>query len=302
MRNARKIVFLHHKTINMKNIKFLTLIGLLSFGALFLTNCGSGSDDEVAPKPVLNFIGGSEYIDEDVSLSANTEFTMAITATHTSNMKTLTVTKSIDGGAEVSLIDSSISTKSITQVDVMGITEATEGLEVYTFTVADKDGNSTSKTITITNIGDGGADLAVLEKDNDNNPFRVYNFKGPNAGAYQIGVGSLTSGEPDNLKDIQDSTANDEIATWPARWTSRNGTTFKKASASAWATITNQKEISNAWDAAGEAMTEIDVEDEASYILNIKNAGKFALVTITDVVETSGNNSDYVEFIYKYEQ
>ncbi|MDB9882335.1 hypothetical protein OAD66_04285 [Bacteroidia bacterium] len=286
----------------MKNIKFLSLMVLLSVGAIFLTNCGTGTDEGPAPKPTLDFLGGASYVDEDASFTSGTEFTMAITATHSSNIKSFTVTKEVNGGAAEILVDSTMSTKSISKFEVTDTTEAIAGNEVYTFTVSDKDGNSTSKSITITNLGDGSKDLAVIVKDNDDATIKVYNFKGPKQGAYEIGQGPLSSSDPDSGKDIQDSTATSETSSWPARWTSRNGTTFKLVSSSAWNTITNDLEIKAAWDAAGTAESVINVTDGDSYILNIKNSGKYALVTVTDVVTTSGDNNDYVEFMYKYEQ
>ena len=85
----------------------------------------------------------------------------------------------------------------------------------------------------------------VFEFENDGTtPFRVYNFRGVKSGAYGITIGgNVLSNEPNSDKDIQDSTALAETSNWPARWTSRNGTTFKVASNSAWATITNEKKF-----------------------------------------------------------
>lgn len=287
----------------MKNIKLLSLFTLLSFGAFFLSNC-TGTEEEPDPKPVVNFLGGSAYLSEDATFAANTPFTVGITASHTENIVSFKVVQSLDGTPSVELVDSAdFRTKNFTY-DFEGTTGTEAGTEIYEFIVADKDGNSTTKTITITNIGDGGADLSVLEEDNNGDPFRVWNFAGPNAGAYEIGVGSLTSGESNSQKDIQDSISADEIQeqTWPARWTSRNGTTFKKAADNAWSTITNERGIEEAWNAAGEAQASVEVEDGASYILKLKGGDKYALVTITAVEETTGNNLDYVQFIYKYMQ
>ena len=78
----------------MKNIKFLSMIGLLAFGSLLLTNCSDG--DEPDPSPVLNFLGGS-YISSNTSLAANTDFAIAVTANHTKNIKSLKVIQSLDG-------------------------------------------------------------------------------------------------------------------------------------------------------------------------------------------------------------
>ncbi len=285
----------------MKNVKFLSLIALLSFGAFFLSNC-TGTEDDPDPVPVVNFLGGADYLSNDATLTANTPFTVGIAANHTSNIVSFKVVQSLDGTPSVDLVDSAdFKTENFTY-NFEGVTGADAGTEIYEFIVADKDGNSTTKTITITNIGDGGADLAVLEEDNNGDPFRVYNFKGVEAGAYEIGIGTLTSGEPDAQKDIQDSTRNDEIANWPARWTSRNGTTFKKVADNAWTTITNERGIEEAWNAAGEAETAILMEDGANYILKLKGGDKYALVSVTKIEETTGNNSDYVQFIYKYVQ
>jgi hypothetical protein len=288
----------------MKNIKLLSLFALVTLGAVFISSCGTTDDDTPAPKPVLNFLGGSEFIDEDISKTSDQPFKIAITANHTSNIKTFTVTQSIDGGAEIPLLDSSLSEKIIAEYIYNGTTAATAGTETCTFTVADKDGNSTSKSITITNLGNPGLNLDVLTVDNDGATFKVYNFQGSLKGAYGITLGgSLSSTEPNAGKDIQDSTTAAETSSWPARWTSRNGTTFKKVSASSWASITNDSEIAAAW-ASGETPTSfVNIANGDVYLLNLQSSGSYALVEITDVVSTAGaDNNDYVEFKYKKQQ
>jgi hypothetical protein len=288
----------------MKNIKLLSIFALVALGAVFITSCGTTDDNTPAPKPVLNFLGGSEFIDEDISKTADQSFKIGITANHTSNIKTFTITQSINGGAEIPLLDSSLSEKIIAEYIYNGTTAATAGTETYTFTVADKDGNSTSKSITITNLGDPGLNLDVLTVDNDGATFKVYNFQGGLKGAYGITLGgSLSSTEPNAGKDIQDSTKSAETSSWPARWTSRNGTTFKKVSASSWSSVTNDSEIAAAWAAGGTPTTFVSVTNGDVYLLNLKSAGSYALVEITDVVSTAGaDNNDYVEFKYKKQQ
>ncbi|MFT7100654.1 MAG: hypothetical protein ACJA19_001156 [Bacteroidia bacterium] len=288
----------------MKNIKLLSLFALVTLGAVFISSCGTTDDDTPAPKPVLNFLGGSEFIDEDISKTFDQPFKIGITANHTSNIKTFTITQSIDGGVEIPLLDSSLSEKIIAEYIYNGTTAATAGTEIYTFTVADKDGNSTSKSITITNLGDPGLNLDVLTVDNDGATFKVYNFQGGLKGAYGITIGgSLSSTEPNAGKDIQDSTTSAETSSWPARWTSRNGTTFKKVSASSWESITNDSEIAAAW-ASGETPTSsVNITNGDVYLLNLQSSGSYALVEITDVVSTAGaDNNDYVQFKYKKQQ
>jgi hypothetical protein len=291
----------------MKNIKLLSLFALVTFGALFISSCGTTDDDDAtpAPKPVLNFLGGSEFVDEDISKTSEEPFKIAITANHTSNIKTFTITQSIDGGAEIPLLDSSLSEKIIAEYIYNGTTALSAGTEMYTFTVADKDGNATSKSITITNLGDPGLDLDVLEFENDKvTPFRVYNFQGALPGAYGITLGgSIRSDEPNAGKDIQDSTASSETSNWPARWTSRNGTTFKKVSASSWVSITNASEIAAAWAAGDTPTSFVNITNGDVYLLHLQSSERYALVEITDVVSTPGaDNNDYVQFKYKKQQ
>jgi len=259
----------------MKNIKFLSMIGMLAFGSLLLTNCSDG--DEPDPTPVLNFLGGS-YISSNTSLAANTDFAIAVTANHTKNIKSLKVIQSLDGQTDVDLVDSAYNDKTIAEFVFNGTTAASAGTEIYTFIVADKDGNSTSKSITITNIGDSGNDLDTYEKDNDGNTFKVYNFQGPAAGAYEMAAGPLTSGDANSRKDIQDSTVNTETNNWPARWTSRNGSTFKKVSSSAWSTITNDAEIVASWDDAGAEQSVITATTGDLYIIHAKSSNKYGLI------------------------
>jgi hypothetical protein len=285
----------------MKNIKLLSLLSLLAIATIFVSSCGP--TEEVAPKPVLEFLGGSEYVSGDISLSAETDFTVGIIGTHVSKMTGINITVSYDGGAELTpanctLCDSTIDTKDL-NVNFYGKTGTTAGSEVWSFTLTDKDGESTTKTITITNLGAPGATLQEFTQDNQNNPFRVWNFHGTKAGAYQLGVGSISSNEPNSLKDIQDSTTTGEISTWPGRWTSRNGSMFKKTTTHTWTNMNNVTELEAAWNSLGDADAVINPAEDDVYIVNIKNAGTFALVEITGVVETSGDNNDYVQFIYK---
>ena len=282
----------------MKNIKFLSMVGMLAFGSLLLTNCGTG--DEPDPSPVLNFLGG-DYISTNTSLAANTDFTIAVTANHTKNLKSLKVVQSLDGQTDIELVDSAYNDKTIAEFVFNGTTAASAGTEIYTFIVADKDGNSTSKAITITNIGDPGNDLETYEKDNNGETFKVYNFQGPAAGAYEMAAGPLSSGDANSRKDIQDSTANVETNDWPARWTSRNGSTFKKVSSSAWSTITNDAEIAASWEAAGSEQSVLTAVKGDFYIIHAKSSNKYGLIEITDVVSTPSDNLDYVEFRYKFQ-
>ena len=282
----------------MKNIKLLSLLALLGVGALFFSSCGG--DDTPDPKPILNFIGGADFVSADVDLTANTAFKIAITSSHADNITSFKIIQSLDGSVDVDLFDSmGIKTKVISEYVYMGTTGATAGSEIYTFIVADKNGNSTSKSITIRNLGDPGRNLETLTQDNDGNSFKVWNFRGANEGAFGITVGTaLFLSSPNSEKDIQDSVSTAD-AEWPARWTSRNGTTYKKLSADAWTTVTNDATIVAAWKAGGTAQTSVVVTEGDVYVLNLAGSDVYSLVRIADVVSTPSDNLDYVEFAFK---
>ena len=264
----------------MKKIKFLSLIALVSVGAIFLSNCGPETVE--APKPIVNFLADAKYVSANSALAASTDFTIGLTATHSSTLSTLTITKAVNGGAAVIEKEEELSGNTLAIYEYKGVTEASVGTEIYTFTVADKSGNSTSKTITITNIGDPGLELIDLTVDNNGDFFRVYNFRAPTGflGAYYLGQGPMAYNDPNSQKDIQDSTAVGEK--WVGRWTSRNGSTFKKMSADKWNSITNDATIVAAWAAATGETSVIDLKEGDAYLVNIKGTStKFAAVLIT---------------------
>jgi len=284
----------------MKKIKFLSLIALVSVGAIFLSNCGPETVE--APKPIVNFLADAKYVSANSALAASTDFTIGLTATHSSTLSTLTITKAVNGGAAVIEKEEELSGNTLAIYEYKGLTEASVGTEIYTFTVADKSGNSTSKTITITNIGDPGLELIDLTVDNNGDFFRVYNFRAPTGflGAYYLGQGPMAYNDPNSQKDIQDSTEAGEK--WPGRWTSRNGSTFKKMSADKWNSITNDATIVAAWAAATGETSVIDLKEGDAYLVNIKGTStKFAAVLITALDKTVAPK-EFAQFVYKIQQ
>ena len=286
----------------MKNIKLLSLLATMIIVPMFLSNCGD--TETTTPAPVLEFIGGGTYVDSDIDLPVSTYFTVGLNASHTDKIESLKITVSINGGAELepsgcTLCDTSFGDKTF-RVDFNGKTGNSVGTEKWSFTIADKDGNSTTKSITITVIAAGDA-LYEFEFDNSSppQPHRVWNFIGPNAGAYQIGQGPLTSSDPNSDKDIQDSVSIADGSTWPGRWGTRNGSTFKKVTGYNWATMTNTAQLASAWTDGGTAVSSLKPA-KGDFIIIKLPTGLYAFIEITDVVSTASNNLDYVQFRYKF--
>ena len=286
----------------MKNIKLFTLLAAVALTPIFITSCGD--TETTTPEPTLEFIGGGSYVASDIDLPVNTDFTVGLNASHTAKIETLKITVSINGGAELTpsnctLCDTTFGSNSF-RVDFNGTTGTSVGTEKWSFTIADKDGVSTTKTITINVLASGDV-LYEYEMDNSTPPkqHRVYNFIGPNLGAYEIGGGPLQSGDLNSLKDIQDSVTAAEGANWPGRWGSRNGATYKKVTTYNWSTMTNTAQLQSAWDESGTATAVILPKKGDFYAMKL-SSGLYAFVEITDVVTTPSDNLDYVQFRYKY--
>lgn len=287
----------------MNKFRLLALAAIVSFGTVFIQSCGPGDDPE--PYPEVNFIGDAGFTALDASINGGTAFKIGVVATHTVKLTKLEIFVSYDGGpnlrpADCTVCDSSIDGTNLRAV-YSGNTRLVAGTEKWTFRVTDKNNNSTSKSITITTTAGTGDNLIEISKDNDNNTLKVYNFKGPKAGAYDLkNGGNLLSGDPNADKDIQDSTRDEEVATWPARWGSRNGTMFKLVTAYTYAQVTNSSILADAWTSSGnakEALTGIKSGD--LIVAKLRGQDEYALILVTNVNSTPGDNNDYIEFKYK---
>lgn len=290
----------------MNKLRLVALAAVVSASAIFFQSCGT---DEAKPQPELSFIGDAGYTAQDASIAGGTAFKIGVVATHTVKLEKLEIFVAYDGGpnlkpADCTMCDSSLSGTNL-KATYSGMTRVVAGTEKWTFRVTDKDGQSTSKSITITTTGSTGDNLIEITKDNDNKTLKVWNFNGPLAGAYDLkNGGNLKAGDDNKDKDIQDSTALAETATWPGRWTSRNGSTFKVVTAYTYAQIKTTTEIDAAWAASGTAVNSLLVKKGDVIIAKLRGVdGDYAIINITDVVSTSGtDNNDYVEFTFKRKQ
>ena len=290
----------------MNKLRLVALAAVVSASAIFFQSCGT---DDVKPTPEVNFIGDAGFTAQDASIAGGTAFKIGVVATHSEKLSKLEIFVAYDGGpnlkpADCTMCDSSISGTNLRAV-YNGMTRVVAGTEKWTFRVTDKDGQSTSKSITITTTGKAGDNLIEITKDNDGKTLKVWNFNGPLAGAYDLkNGGNLKAGDDNKDKDIQDSTALGETSNWPGRWTSRNGSTFKKVTAYTYAQIKTTTDIDAAWAASGTAANFLLVKKGDVIVVKLRGVdGDYALVNVTDVVSTPGtDNNDYVEFTFKRKQ
>jgi hypothetical protein len=127
-------------------ILFLTMaFGIISF---------SCEKDEMIP-PTIDFTAGSGYTSADSHIALNTNFKIGVTAKRTEDkddLKTFVVTVSYDGGAETTADNVTIPAPQAGEFtkDYDLTTRNTAGSEKYSFTVTNRDGLITTKTIAIT--------------------------------------------------------------------------------------------------------------------------------------------------------
>lgn len=127
------------------------LLGHIAIVALCFSSC---EKDKMIP-PTLDFKTGTGYISADTHLALSTSFKIGVDAKRTEandDLKTFTVTRSFDGGAESTIDNVTISADQAGQFtkDYDLTTRNQNGTEKYTFTVTNRDGLITTKSITVT--------------------------------------------------------------------------------------------------------------------------------------------------------
>jgi hypothetical protein len=127
---------------------FITIITTAFF---LLSSC---EKDKMIP-PTIDFTTSAGYIPADGHLAVNTAFKIGVTAKRTEekdDLKTFVVTRSYDGGTETTIDNVTIPSAQAEEFtkDYPLTTRNQNGTEKYTFTVTNRDGLITTKSITIT--------------------------------------------------------------------------------------------------------------------------------------------------------
>ena len=134
-----------HIRLQASILFFILAFGIISF---------SCKKDEMIP-PTIDFTTGTGYTSADSHIALNTDFKIGVTAKRTEgkdDLKTFVVTRSFDGGAETTIDNITLTSAQGAEFtkDYDFTTRNTSGTEKYSFTVTNRDGLITTKTITIT--------------------------------------------------------------------------------------------------------------------------------------------------------
>ena len=105
--------------------------------------------------PTIDLKTGPGYTSSDTHIALNTNFTVGVVAKRTEgndDLKTFTVTVSYDGMSDVTITTDTLTSAQAGEFtkDYPLKTRDTAGTEKYSFTVTNRDGLITTKSITIT--------------------------------------------------------------------------------------------------------------------------------------------------------
>lgn len=293
----------------MKNIKFSLLVAFAAVGSFLLSSCGGTGDDIVtAPKPILNFLAGAGYTSADGEVVAGSDFKVGLSASHESKIETLTIAVSYDGGVKVAPLDCSVCDTTINsktfQLDFENTVESTPGTETWYFTVADKDGNSTTQTITFTRTAVPKAIRKIdIDLGNQNSSSIGSSLSLEDLSVFLLSEAKDKSGDVDLLyvKDENTGTSiigaasSTTIHTWlpsVANWATKNETKIRKTSYSTgkFSSMTDSKELLAEISSSAATSSHVEIaEGDVIYVGPVSPNGKHALLKITTISDL--NNS-----------
>ena len=135
----------------MKIFKTNNFIFIIAIGVILFSSC---KKDEMIP-PTIDFTTGTGYTSADAHIALITAFKIGVDAKRTEDkddLKTFVVTVSYDGGAEATIDNVALTSAQAGEFtkDYDLTTRNVAGTEKYTFTVTNRDGLITSKSITVT--------------------------------------------------------------------------------------------------------------------------------------------------------
>lgn len=136
--------------------KILTPALVVIFLSAVFTNCSKEKDAMVPP--TLEFKTGAGYTSSDATVAQTTSVLIGVHGEKAEGesedvLKTFSVTYSYDGGTEVALMPTEIldaSQEDSFDEDITITTRSQAGTEKYTFTITNRDGLVTTKSITLT--------------------------------------------------------------------------------------------------------------------------------------------------------
>jgi hypothetical protein len=274
-------------------------MAMLAVGSMaFLSSCGD--DEEAKPAPTIT-LGGTNSADATVTAGSFISTDVAITNNNGSNIMSYTVSVSYDGGvaqtidSETDINEAAFATNFNHQV------RTTSGTEVYTFSATNKDGQTSSKKITITVTGNAPTEYTAKIMGASQNTSAGSFFSTSNGTVYSSGDASTNSNKVDfayfNListggLDSLDATiaspghsSTQTVYPSVATWGTKNFTEFKTGTGSDYSGATNAN-LATAFAAAGSTMPYAAHLGAGDVVLFKTAAGKHGVFKVNSVNTT----------------
>lgn len=278
----------------MKKIQFL-FVAIVLAGVTFLSSCGTDSTP-----PTLSLKTGADYTAADVTIDLNSDIKVGIVATsETSTLTNFTMTSSVNGGAPITMVDSTISTANF-NVDYV-ITATEMGETVLTFQVTDAEGNTATQSFKVTTQegfytytavlmgGQLNPDLGSFYETATNTVMKLSAANAANAKVdFVYYYGETNKGTMAAPADATVPTVTNfgNIATWDPR----NATKFKKGiSIADWSIVTGGDIASLATDFTETKANMLIVGDYVAFetAATSTNPGKKGLFKVVDMKGTT---------------
>ncbi|MEX0811516.1 MAG: hypothetical protein WD048_04805 [Chitinophagales bacterium] len=251
----------------MKNLK---LFLLLLIPALFVfTGCGEDDEDKDL-SPTINFLGGSQFVSDDVTVEPGDTIIVGINSSENSisgsKLNNFKVERQLTGqNSPAVVVDSSINESTFNFTGGF-IASTSENVETFTFTVTDKNGEFASVSFVVTTEGATTA------------------------------LGSAQSFTWERCG----STPGTGLSTFGLKWESNTGTSaiitedadkLVILTAAEWTSITTQEGLADAVDNGTGVTQYSDVSSQASAsyddVLATKNGSNYYLIHVTNGVVTT---------------
>lgn len=279
----------------MNKIKVLMIAMLAS--AFVFTGCSDDEEEDPSGPSMTvtptEFTGwGGDTLTIDYAISSNEEITSLTVTPNTTELTSYTFDQSTLNGQFSA-------TGTIEYILPDGSNWDDGDSFDIVFVAQDEDGGAefpTSKTVTVTY--DEPITSTPFDEEHTG---EIWNIQGLEFGAWDLvaNVGLSVSASDDD-KDMINTTTSQNPEIFVSGWTANNGTNFVDVSAAGIAYEDMDQEVVASAYAAGTAVTTVsDVEAGDIYIANLRGTGDYAVIRIDNVVITTTDNNDKIEFTYK---
>lgn len=270
----------------MKKLFVIALI--FAVGGMIFTSC---KKDETKPAPTISVTNNkTNYL---ITATADTTITFNVNVTAEAEIKDFTIKKTVGSTTTSYGNPTGFSGQTSYTYNFNETFHPTDTYPIsFTFKVVDKEDQEASITVTINKISAPATTPLNTEKNGV-----IWNIIGPNKGAWDlVSDQGVSVNEPDANKDMKNtSTVNDG---WKNEWTSMNGTLFVKANSYNYANATLEAAIT-AYNAGTPSQTVTNPAANDIYIAKLRGGNNYVVIKVTNVVETTNDNLDKIEFSYK---